>query len=97
MVARAVQRIYRACAFLALCGTVFVSQRGFAGIIYNGGFENDFSVTPNWSVSLADSGTLQRVTSWTALADATKTIYPKEGAHFLLIKSDEYAPTDTIL
>jgi len=97
MVARAVQRIYRACAFLALCGTVFVSQHGFAGIIYNGGFESDFSVTPNWSVSLADSGTLQRVTSWTALADPTKTILPKEGNYLLMIKSDEVPPTDTIL
>ncbi|MBC7352803.1 MAG: hypothetical protein H5U08_10620 [Thermogutta sp.] len=97
MVARVVERIYRACAFLTLCGTVFVSQQGFAGIIYNGGFENDFSVMPNWSVSLAGSGTLQRVASWTALADATQTIYPKEGAYFLLIKSDEDAPTDTIL
>lgn len=97
MVARVVERIYRACAFLTLCGTVFVSQQGFAGIIYNGGFENDFSVTPNWVVSEAGNGTLQRVASWTALADPTKTILPKEGNYLLMIKSDEVPPTDTIL
>lgn len=67
-----------------------------AASIVNGGFESDFSVTPNWSVTLADSGTLQRVTTWTALMDS-RTISPKEGQYFLLIKSDETSPTDTIL
>lgn len=67
-----------------------------AGIIINGGFESDFSVTPNWNVTLADSGALQRVTTWTALMES-RTIGPKEGQYFLLIKSDETAPTDTIL
>jgi|GEM_PF-2344715 len=89
--------IQHLCVWLALCGAGLASQRVLAGIIYNGGFESDFSVTPNWSVSLADSGTLQRVTSWTALADPTKTILPKEGNYLLIIKSDEVPPTDTIL
>ncbi|WP_347246056.1 hypothetical protein, partial [Thermogutta sp.] len=92
-----VRRTYSLYLLLVFFGAAFACQYASGGIIYNGGFESDFSVIPNWSVSLADNGTLQRVTSWQSLADSTKTVSPKEGMYFLLIKSDESPPTDTIL
>ncbi|MGQ9563269.1 MAG: PEP-CTERM sorting domain-containing protein [Thermogutta sp.] len=58
------------------------------GIIYNGGFEDNFFSSPNWSASEAYSGALQRLTSASKLA-AGGTWYPKEGSYFLMIKSAE--------